>query len=169
MPAAKVPRARKSRLPRGSALQPVPSAVLVPMERPEPPDGLSDGVMADWLTFWDSPQAAHVTQAHLPALRRLFLLRHQRELFARVGLDEPTSEGSTGQLVLSPLIKHIPVLDTAILALEDRFGLSPKASITLQGEFDDATSAAAKANEALSAGFAPPSEPKPVRRLAAVE
>jgi len=119
----------------------------------------------EWRAFWRSPQAAHVVESHLPALRRLFELRYQRERFAREGMKEPMSTGSQEQLVLSPLIKHLPVLDAAILALEDRFGLSPKHSMALAGQFDDANRAAADANAALASGF---EEPEP-RRLAAVD
>lgn len=169
MPAARVPRLRKSRIARGSALAPAVSVLGPPMEAPEAPDGLSEQVQADWTTFWASPQASHVVSAQLPALIRLFRMYEQRERFLTVGLEEPVLEGSTGQSVLHPLLKAVDTLDTKILALEDRFGLSPKSSVALAGEFDDATDAAARANKALSAGFGPPTRPKQPRRLAAVE
>lgn len=166
MPAQKVPQQRKSRIPRGTALQSVPTTTLgPPMEPPDPARGLLAVTTADWRAFWQSPQAAHVVESHLPALRRLFALRDQRERFARLGLKDPIGTGSTDQLVLSPLVKHLPVLDAAILALEDRFGLSPKHSMALAGEFDDASRAAAEANAALSSGF---EEPEP-RRLASID
>lgn len=166
MPAQKVPQQRKSRIPRGTSLQPVPSALPgPPMEAPPPPKGISQAMKDEWVVFWGSPQAALVVPAHLPALRRLFELRYQRERYAQHVLDDATSVGSTGQLVLSPLVKHLPVLDAAILALEDRFGLTPKSSMSLAGQFDDAHRAAAEANAALASGF---EEPEP-RRLAAVD
>jgi hypothetical protein len=151
-----------------------PQVVLGPPITPPPLPGRPLRVTQEgWEQFWASPQAAHVLPAHLPALMRLFSLRDQRERFAREGLRDSVGTGSTGQLVLSPLVKHLPVLDAAILALEDRFGLSPKHSIALSEGFDDASAAAARANAALADGFEAPSEaedePKPVRRLAAVE
>ncbi len=139
------------------------------MPEPDAPEDLSELETGRWHEFWTSPQASHVTVALIPALMRLFELRSLRERFLEVGLVEPVTEGSTGQLVVHPLIKQADVLTTQILALEDRFGLSSKASTALAGEFDDATNAAARANEALSAGFGPPNRQKQQRRLAAVE
>lgn len=119
----------------------------------------------EWTIFWESPQAAHVVPSHLPALRRLFELRYQREQFAREGGKETLVRGSTGQSTLNPLLKELDAIDAKILALEDRFGLSPKHSIALSGQFDDANRAAAEANAALASGFEAP-EP---RRLAAID
>lgn len=171
MPNTEKPRLRKSRIPRGTALKPTTLTVLgPPMETPALRPRMLKVTQDDWATFWQSPQAAHVLPAHLPALRRLFELRDQRERFARLGMDEPLSTGSTGQLALGPLVKHLPILDAAILALEDRFGLSPKHSIAMSEGFDDATAAAARANEALAAGFEAPDEavakPTPIKRVA---
>jgi hypothetical protein len=136
------------------------------MEAPPPPRGLSRAMQDEWAVFWASPQAAHVVPSHLPALRRLFELRYQRETYAREGAKETLVRGSTGQSTLNPLLKELDAIDAKILALEDRFGLSPKHSIVLSGQFDDAYRAAAEANAALATGFEAPEEP---RRLAAIE
>lgn len=173
MATSSTPRLRKSRLKRGTALQPPSITVLgPPMATPSPRPKLLKVTQDDWTAFWQSPQAAHVLPSHLPALRRLFDLRDQRERYAREGMKGPVGTGSTGQLVLSPLVKHLPTLDAAILALEDRFGLNPKFSIALSEGFDDASAAAARANEALAAGFEAPdelAEAPTARKLKAVE
>src|SRR5574337_423419 len=69
--------------------------------------------------------------------------------FADAGLEEALATGSTGQTVLNPLIKHLPTLDAEILALEDRFGLNPRARLTLQVALGDAAESRDKLNRAL--------------------
>lgn len=127
-------------------VQPAPSASISP---PEPPKGLSKDVAAAWRTFWSSPLAAQTTEADLIALRRLFRLYDQRERFARAGMKDPLAHGSAGQLALNPFLKHVPTLDAEILALEDRFGLSPMARLKLQVTLGDAADGLAKLKAAL--------------------
>jgi hypothetical protein len=174
MPAHKIAPLRRATVPRGdlrslAALQ----TSIAAMPPPPTPVGLTKAVREEWTVFWQSPIAAHVIPAHLPALRRLFALRSQRERFALVGFEQPVSFGSTGQQVLNPLLKELDAIDAKILALEDRFGLSPKHSIALSEGLDDATAAAAAANRALSEGFGDPEvvqEPRArVKRVAAIE
>ena len=117
---------RRTRQPRG-ALAIVPSSGAV--RKPPAPQGLTKAVTEAWAAFWASELAPMTLPADMIALRRLFRLYDQRERFAEAGFGEALTEGSTGQMVLNPLIRHLPTLDAEILALEDRFGLSPMARL----------------------------------------
>src|SRR5574337_1210855 len=117
--------------------------------RPAAPPGLTPVVAEAWTDYWASPVATQVTRADTMALRRLFRLYDQRERFGIAGLEEALATGSTGQIVLNPLVKHLPTLDAEILALEDRFGLNPRARLGLQVALGDAADSRAKLNRAL--------------------
>lgn len=87
----------------------------------------------DWNDVWaDNVMAAiYNPGTDLQPLYRLFGLRDDRERFRRAVRRKPLVDGSKGQPVTNPLAKLIPSLDRDILALEDRFGLSPKARLML--------------------------------------
>lgn len=149
MPPPPKPAARRSRQIRGGALRGVAVTLSRKPILPDAPAGLTEHVAAAWTDYWSSPLATQVTRADLMALRRLFRLYDQRERFADAGLEEALATGSTGQTVLNPLIKHLPTLDAEILALEDRFGLNPRARLTLQVALGDAAESRDKLNRAL--------------------
>lgn len=104
----------------------------------------------DWAEFWGSEQARLVKAAHVPALTRLFRLRDQAERFRRAGMKQPLVLGSTGQMVLNPLLKEASDLATKLLPLERDYGLTPKAWVDLGGALGDATRSLADLNDALS-------------------
>lgn len=58
--------------------------------------------------------------------------------------------GSTGQLALHPLYKHVSTLDEKITALEDRFGLTPLARLKLGAQLGDAAKSLDQLNRALT-------------------
>jgi hypothetical protein len=152
-PAPKRPENR-TRRPRGTALVTLPggkgrSGPLIP--RPEAPKGILPRVVALWETFWGSPLADHVIDSDRAALGRLFGYYDQRERFLEQGMKAAVVAGSTGQSTLSPLLKQVDILDGKILALEDRFGLSPMARLKLQVTLGDASRSLADINAALTA------------------
>jgi hypothetical protein len=141
-------------------------AVVPPTEpAPDPPrpptKGNKQGTMlpatvAAWAAFWESSVAALVDRSSdLPSLRRLFLLYDKRARIEReVATSGMVTIGSTGQLVLHPLEKQLPVIDGQITALEDRFGLTPMARLKLGVTFGEAHRSLDAMNERLNAGGA---------------
>lgn len=85
-----------------------------------------------------SPLAALVSDADLPALRRLFGLYDEHDRVWRVAREHRLLQGSQNQLVLNPLYRQASGLRADILALEDRFGLTPMARLKLGATFGDA-------------------------------
>jgi P27 family predicted phage terminase small subunit len=68
----------------------------------------------------------------LPALERLFrLYDHLERSNTAVKKTGHMVTGSQGQAVLNPLLRHIQQTQTEARQLEDRFGLSPRARLSL--------------------------------------
>lgn len=121
---------------------------LVPLkagiEVPDQPANWLEQTSSDWLELWTSVLAqAYLPATDLPALRRLFSLRDERERAVRAYRRKRTSEGSTGQTVVNPVAATISTMDTQITALEDRFGLNPSARLKLGIVFADSAKATA--------------------------
>lgn len=120
---------------------------------PAPPHPATQELLAEtveaWEEFWASELARLVNRSDRPALARLFRMYDMRERMERVHAEQPFVEGSTGQLVSHPAAKEIASLDGRILALEDRFGITPMARLKLGVTFG----AAAKSLEDLNRGF----------------
>lgn len=101
-------------------------------QHPEPPDGLMEVTKERWETFWASPVAVLVDRtSDLPALQRLFELYDDADRFRLHIRESAMVEGSRGQMVRNPFVKDLKDTQVAILALEDRFGLSPRARLGL--------------------------------------
>jgi P27 family predicted phage terminase small subunit len=116
---------------------------------PPAPSGLLAPTRAAWAAFWASEQASLVMPADHPALLRLFTLLDERERCARAASKRRLIEGSQGQPVLNPLLKHVAALDGEIRQLEDRFGLTPLARLRLGVTFGEAHRSLADLNRAL--------------------
>jgi P27 family predicted phage terminase small subunit len=84
-----------------------------------------------WAAYWSSSLPQLLTDADHPALVRLFDLYDQRERMARAFRREPFSTGSTGQKIVNPAARELATLDGRIVALEDRFGITPLARMKL--------------------------------------
>lgn len=133
--------------------------------RPPAPAGILAPVRVAWDVFWDSPLAQHTISTDILGLRRLFRLYDQRERYLREGAQETLKVGSAGQMVLNPLLKEVDALDAKILALEDRFGLSPMARLKLQVTLGDATRSLKDINAALGQDNRPVEEADDPRRV----
>jgi hypothetical protein len=114
------------------------------MPQPQPPAPAPDRAWlattaADWTALWASPLAARVLlPENVRPLRRLFGLYDQRDRYAAAARRKTLVSGSTGQPMLNPLLRHLPALDAAILALEAKFGLTPHDRLRLGEAFGDA-------------------------------
>lgn len=148
----KPPNPNSARSKRRGLVQVLPAPMVV--VRREPPAGLSASAGAAWDTYWQSPMARFVIDSDLPALRRLFELYDQRAEFLDEGLREPLVEGSQHQPKISPYLREADVIDEKILALEDRFGMSPLSRLKLQVIVGDASRSIAETNARLSAATA---------------
>lgn len=134
-------------------------------EAPPPPDARLLAVTRDaWIDFWSSPLARLVsTKTDLMALRRLFLWYDEQERALRAYRRRRLVTGSTGQMVLNPVLKAIAPGD--VLALEDRFGLNPRARLALGVILGDAQRSLADINAELDSDEDEPPDP----RLAAMD
>lgn len=84
-----------------------------------------------WAAFWASDVAKVVTPEQTSAIRRLFDMKDvQFRAFERYR-KQPYVDGSQGQPVTNPAFAEAMKLETAIVALEDRLGLTPKAQANL--------------------------------------
>lgn len=125
------PKPDRQRHHRGAARPVVVSMASRPRLAPEPPDELLAASVASWKRLWASPIAATYVESDIDALGRLYQLRDERIRASRAARQRRLVAGSKGQPRLSPLIAYIATLDTEIRQLEDRFGLTPRARLTL--------------------------------------
>lgn len=128
-PAPKV--ANRQRAHQGEARPVVVSLSARARRMPTAPAGLSGSAAEQWQQLWGSPLAATFVDSDVPALARLFELRDERMRSLRAARRARLVAGSKGQPRLSPLLGYIAQLDAEIRALEDRFGLTPRARLTL--------------------------------------
>ena len=98
---------------------------------PAAPAHLTDRWVKAWEIFWRSPFAQVVQPAQMPALERLFSMYDERERMDIYLREEPMISGSQGQKILNPMYRQRTSVDAEIRQLEDRFGLHPKAGLTL--------------------------------------
>jgi P27 family predicted phage terminase small subunit len=91
-----------------------------------------------WGEFWSSAAAKKLAPAlDLAAVERLFTLYDERARSLATFRRNRLVKGSQGQVVLNPLGRQINSLNTAILQLEDRLGLSPLARLKMNIALDD--------------------------------
>ena len=109
----------------------LPKIEVDPAAYPVAPAHLSERWKAAWLTFWQSPFAQVVQPAQHPALERLFSMYDERERMDVYLRESPMITGSQGQAIVNPMYRQRTAVDAEIRQLEDRFGLHPKAGLTL--------------------------------------
>ncbi len=113
---------------------------------PEPPSGLLVGSVKSWERLWASPLAATYTETDVPALARLFELRDEMSRVNRVARKSRLTAGHKAQPVLNPLLRYAETLAAEVRQLEDRFGLSPRARLTLGIQLGEAHRSLAELN-----------------------
>ena len=109
----------------------LPQIELDPRSVPPAPAHISEKWKASWLVFWQSPFAQVVQPAQYPALERLFSMYDERERMDVYLRESPMITGSQGQAIVNPMYRQRTAVDSEIRQLEDRFGLHPKAGLTL--------------------------------------
>lgn len=104
----------------------------VRLPTPAPPAGLLKATRDQWYAFWDSRVSAVVDRtSDIPALERLFELYDDARRYRTSIRKTPMVAGSQGQLVRNPFVRDLKDTNVEIRALEDRFGLSPRARASL--------------------------------------
>ena len=79
----------------------------VELVAPAAGEGWSEATVAEWDAWWASDVARMIDVAsEAPIVFRCFDLLDQAARFEEVGRSEPLVEGSTGQMVINPLLKH---------------------------------------------------------------
>lgn len=117
-------RARPSKAIVNVTVEPAAAEGVVPAPPPHLPMDLAD----EWTHLWMSPLAEAIAVTDLPSLRRLFQLRAAHaELLERAAREDYLADGSKDQQVVHPALKAAMSIESAITALEDRFGLTVKA------------------------------------------
>ncbi len=109
-----------------------------------------------WDAFWGSELSSVAEpDTDTPALRRLFSYYDEIERATRAVGRERFVAGSQGQARLNPAARYITDLEGAVRALEDRFGLTPKARLQLGVEFATARRSLQKMNAEMEVDDGP--------------
>lgn len=125
---------------------------------PEPDDGWSEATVAEWQAWWGSEVARLIEpESETPIVRRLFDLLDQAARFEAAGRAEPMVAGSTGQLVINPLLKHAQGLRDEARRDEAVLGRGPKRRLDLGIKFGDAARSLDEINRRMSANSSGPS------------
>lgn len=121
---------------------------------PPPPSGLLKLTRERWAAFWASPVAKLADPvSDLPALERLFRLYDDLERsHATVRREGHMVRGSQGQAVMNPLLRHMQAVQAEVRQLEDRFGLSPRARLSLNVTLGEAAKSLADLNAEFMTG-----------------
>lgn len=138
------PPPKKGAIRRQGRRGPIRRAEVVelPVATPDPPAPRSTWlapIRRDWEAFWGGKLAPLLTDDDVPALRRLYDLRDERDRIRRVARGQYLVAGSKGQHALNPLLRQAQALDAEIRMLEDRFGLNPMARLRLGISLGQAT------------------------------
>lgn len=134
---------------------------LVTEPPPDPPDGLLERTKEIWECFWTSPVAGLIDRtSDLPALGRLFTLYDDADRFRMSIRESAMIKGAKGQMVRNPFVKDLKDTQTAILHLEDRFGLSPRARLGLNLSLTTAAKTMAELNEDYATGVDGADDPR---------
>lgn len=156
-PAPKNPQERQRRNAANNLELVTPSLqepALAEQGAPPAPSYLLVVTRERWSAYWRSPVAKLVDAvSDLPALERLFWLYDDLERSRRsVRQQGHMIDGSKGQTVMNPLLRHMQTVMSEIRQLEDRFGLSPRARLSLNLTLGQAAQSLADLNAPFLAG-----------------
>lgn len=141
----------------------------VAVAAPEPDEAWSDATVAEWRAWWASDVARLIEpDSEGPIVRRLFDLLDQAARFEAEGRKSPLVEGSTGQMVINPLLKHAQGLRDEARRDESVLGRGPKRRLDLGIKFGDAARSLDDINRRLSASNSGPA-PAPKDPRQAIE
>ena len=139
---------------------------------PDPDEAWSASTVEQWRAWWASDVARMIDVAsESPIVRRCFDLLDQAAKFEAEGRLQPMVKGSTGQMVINPLLKHAQALRDEARRDEAVLGRGPKRRLDLGIKFGDAARSLDDINRRLSGANRngveadPPDDP----RLEAIE
>lgn len=137
---------------------------------PDPDPGWSEATVAEWESWWGSDVARLVDpESETPIVRRLFDVLNQAAEFEAAGRLEPMVAGSTGQLVINPLLKHAQGLRDEARRDESVLGRGPKRRLDLGIKFGDAARSLDDINRRLTGGSDSGPTPAPQDPRKAIE
>lgn len=145
MPPRKSPERRQGRGTRDLAIVADVVPEVLADGIPEPDREWLPETRSEWAELWRSDLSRRIEPVDGPAVRRLFEWRDEQtrarrraKVLRSEAEKEATVVGSKGQPVANPLFSTADAADaqalaieTRIVALEDRIGLSPKARLNL--------------------------------------
>lgn len=119
--------------PRSSVMPAEPGPEnLIPYEPPPPPDHLGEFGLDVWESVWSVGEAVYNTKTDYFIIERYASLQERRhQLMAAIEGQGYLVVGSQGQDVLNPLVRVVQDVESKLVALEDRLGLSPEARVRL--------------------------------------
>lgn len=140
---------------------------------PDPDEAWSASTVEQWRAWWASDVARMIDVAsESPIVRRCFDLLDQAAKFEAEGRLEALVEGSTGQKVINPLLKHAQALRDEARRDEAVLGRGPKRRLDLGIKFGDAARSLDDINRRLSGAnrsAGDEAEPADDPRLQAIE
>lgn len=140
-------RHRAPKRPELGIVQAKPAAIVIPA----PPPGLLKASKDRWESYWRSAVSSAVDlQADWGVLERWIRSVDEWHRAYRDFRKARTTEGSTGQLVLSPLAKLIRQLEGEIVRAEHELGLTPMSRLKLGLTAGQARLTAEALNRSLS-------------------
>lgn len=105
---------------------------LIEFEVPAAPDNLGDFGVVVWTDIWTLGKDVYNVQSDRFIIERYASLQERRNsLLADIDREGYLVVGSQGQDVLNPLVRVAQDIETKLVALEDRLGLSPEARLRL--------------------------------------
>lgn len=136
----------------------------VRVDIPPAGDGWRDDTVAEWESWWGSEIARMIeADSEAPIVFRMFDLLDQAARFEALGREQPMVEGSTGQAVINPLLKHAQALRDEARRDEAVIGRGPKRRLDLGIKFGDAARSLDDINRRLGRGSNdddPPADPR---------
>ena len=139
---------QRTNTPALELVTPIGAEIVVPAAG----EGWSEATVAEWDAWWASDVARMIdVVSEAPIVFRCFDLLDQAARFEAVGRSEPLVEGSTGQMVINPLLKHAQGLRDEARRDEAVLGRGPKRRLDLGIKFGDAARSLDDVNRRLSA------------------
>lgn len=127
----KAPEARTGNDWRPAPSAPLPENVLQRYIPPAPAK-LGDAGKALWQALWEAGGDAYSPKTDIYIIER-YCRFHERRIELSDLIDEEgwISSGSKGQTILHPAARALADVESKMLALEDRLGLSPESRLRL--------------------------------------
>ena len=117
--------------PRGAAVATVMAAAPLSQTSPLPPENLTPYGLGLWRLVWDYGSKVYQPADSILILRYVDLQERRARLLKDLERDGYFSVGSQGQLVQHPACRILSDVESKLVPLEDRLGLSPESRARL--------------------------------------